>query len=150
MCILSCVPILKLVHVCDIIFNAGDLRLTRQGQYSSVNGAYVYIYRSMRVTVHSIDPLVATLTCITTGGPATNVTWTRDSEEIEGGVTVLESGYDVRYRHTLYNVTEGVYTCTVRNDKPSQVTAEVNLAGILILRCPMRQKTVTFILTFSY
>ena len=89
----------------------------------------------MWVTIHSIDPLLVTLTCVTTGGPATNVTWTRDSEEIEGGVTVLESGNNAEYRHTLYNATEGVYTCTVRNDKPSQVTAEVNLPGILVFRC---------------
>ena len=114
-------------------FNAGDLRLTRQVESILVNGAYIYRYRSMRVTFHSIDPLLVTLTCITTHGPATNVIWTRDSEEVEGGVTVLESGYNARYRHTLYNVTEGVYTCTVRNDKPSQVTAKVNLAGILRL-----------------
>ena len=82
----------------------------------------------MRVTIHSSDPLLATLTCITTGGPATNVIWTRNSEEIEGGITVLESGYSV-YTHTLYNATEGVYNCTVWNNKPSKVTGEVNLAG---------------------
>ena len=112
-------------------FNTGDLRLTRQSQYIIVNGNYVYKTRAMRVTIQSSDPLLMTLTCITTGGPATNVIWSRNSEEIEGGITVLESGYSDRYRHTLYNATEGVYNCTVWNDKPSQVTAEANLAGIL-------------------
>ena len=79
--------------------------------------------------MHSNDPLLVTLTCITTGGPATNVNWTRDSEEIEGGVTVLESGYNARYKHTLYNATEGFYICTVWNNKPSTVRVGVNVAG---------------------
>ena len=85
--------------------------------------------REVRVTVHSMDPLIVTIIFITTGGPATIVTWTRDSEEIEGGVTVLVDNYRSEYRHTLYNTTEGVYTCKVWNNKPSVVTAEVNVAG---------------------
>ena len=110
-------------------FNAGDLRLTQQSQYIIVNGNYVYITRAMRVTIHSRDPLLMTLTCVTNGGPATNVIWSRNSEEIEGGVTVLERSYSDRYTHTFYNVTEGVYNCTVWNNKPSKVTAEANLTG---------------------
>ena len=102
-------------------FNAGYLYLQRT--YGS------FVPREVTVTVHSMDPLLVTLTYFTAGGPATNVTWTRDSEEIEGGVTVLESGASSRYRHTLYNVTKGVYNCTVWNNKPSVVTAEVNVAG---------------------
>ena len=108
-----------------MVFNAGNLRLERN--YIVLNGYYVP--REVTVTVNSMDPLLVSLTCITYGGPATNVTWTRDSEEIEGGVTVLESGRSSRYRHTLNNTTEGVYTCTVWNNKPSVVTAEVNVAG---------------------
>ena len=104
-------------------FDTGNLQL----EVNSYIGSYVP--REVTVTVLSVDPLLVTLTCITTGGPATNVTWTRDSEEIEGGITVLESGASARYRHTLYNATEGVYNCTVWNNKPSVVTAEVNVAG---------------------
>ena len=108
----------------------------------------------MRVTVHSIDPLLVTLTCFTTHGPATNVTWTRDSEEIDGGLTVLESGSNARYSHTLYNATEGVYNCTVQNDKPSEVTAEVNLAGMLpaysVRHNIMSHETVTSIPPGTY
>ena len=133
---------------CLWYFNAGDLHLTRQSQYILVNNNYIYVSRAMRVTIHSSDPLLVTLTCITTGGPATNVIWTRDAEEIEGGITVLESGYSARYSHTLHNATEGVYNCTVWNDKPSRVTAELNLAGIHHYSLPaysaMSHEAVTF------
>ena len=63
-----------------------------------------------------------TLTCISTGGPATTVTWTRDSGEVVGDTnTVLNDPVTARYTHTL-TVTgrlEGLYTCTVANNKPS-------------------------------
>ena len=62
-----------------------------------------------------------TLTCISTGGPATTVTWTRDSEEVTGGMTVLDDTESAKYTHTL-TVTgrlPGQYQCTVSNNKPS-------------------------------
>ena len=63
-----------------------------------------------------------TLTCISTGGPATTVTWTRDSVAIiEGTETVLDDPVTSQYTHTL-TVTgrlEGLYTCTVANNRPS-------------------------------
>ena len=63
-----------------------------------------------------------TLTCISTGGPATTVTWTRDSTTVtEGTETVLDDPETAQYNHTL-TVTEklpGFYTCTVENSKPS-------------------------------
>ena len=46
-----------------------------------------------------------TLTCISTGGPATTVTWTRDSATAMGdAVTVLGNAGIPQYTHTL-NVT---------------------------------------------
>ena len=63
-----------------------------------------------------------TLTCISTGGPATTVTWTRDSTTVtEGNETVLNDPVTAQYTHTL-TVTgrlPGLYTCTVANNKPS-------------------------------
>ena len=57
-----------------------------------------------------------TLTCISTGGPATTVTWTRDSTTVtEGNETVLNDPETAQYTHTLTvrgNI-EGLYTCTV-------------------------------------
>ena len=41
-----------------------------------------------------------TLTCITTGGPATTVTWTRDSTTVtEGNETVLNDPVTAQYMH---------------------------------------------------
>jgi len=72
-----------------------------------------------------------TLTCNSTGGPATNVTWTRDSEEVLGGVTVLDNAETAQYTHTL-TVTgrlPGQYQCTVSNNKPSQDSASIRVKG---------------------
>ena len=75
-----------------------------------------------------------TLTCISTSGPATTVTWTRDSGEVVGDTeTVLDNPVTAQYTHTL-TVTErlgGLYTCTVTNDKPSNDSANITVEGIL-------------------
>ena len=74
-----------------------------------------------------------TLTCISTGGPATTVTWTRDSDTVtEGTETVLDDRVTAQYTHTL-TVTGrlgGLYTCTVANDKPSEDSVNFNVLGI--------------------
>ena len=65
------------------------------------------------------------LTCTSTGGPATTVTWTRDSETLSGGMTVLDDPVSAQYTHTL-TLTErlgGEYQCTVGNNKPSSASA---------------------------
>ena len=73
-----------------------------------------------------------TLTCISTGGPATTVTWTRDSVTVtEGTETVLVNLETAQYTHTLTGNTEhGLYTCTVNNSKPSVASASLNVQGI--------------------
>ena len=74
-----------------------------------------------------------TLTCISTGGPATTVTWIRDSTTvIEGTETVLNDPVTAQYTHTL-TVTgrkEGVYTCAVANDV-SHFSAQLNVQGTM-------------------
>ena len=71
-----------------------------------------------------------TLTCISTGGPATTVTWTRDSVNVtEGIMTVLGNRTTSQYTHTL-TVTGrlgGLYTCAVANNKPSENSAQLNV-----------------------
>ena len=74
-----------------------------------------------------------TLTCISTGGPATTVTWTRDSVNVTDGT---ETHYDnistLMYIHTL-TVTgrlPGLYTCTVANNKPSIASYNFTVEGI--------------------
>ena len=75
------------------------------------------------------------LTCISTGGPATTVTWTRDSTTTvtEGTETVLDDPETAQYTHTLTVTTGGEYTCTVENNKPSSDSATINLPGIVPL-----------------
>ena len=72
-----------------------------------------------------------TLTCISTGGPATTVTWTRDSiTATEGNETVLDDPVTAQYTHTLTVTTGGEYTCTVSNNKPSSDSANITVPGI--------------------
>ena len=72
-----------------------------------------------------------TLTCISTGGPATTVTWTRDSVTItEGTETVLNDPVTAQYTHTLTITSGGLYTCTVSNNKPSTASATITAPGI--------------------
>ena len=80
-----------------------------------------------------------TLTCISTGGPATTVTWTRYSATVtEGTETVLDDPVTAQYTHTLtvtatvtVTVTwraEGRYACTVANDV-SETSTELDVKG---------------------
>ena len=73
-----------------------------------------------------------TLTCISTGGPATTVTWTRDSAtDIGDEMTVFNDVATVQYTHTL-TVTGrlgGDYQCTVSNVKPSSPSASLRIQG---------------------
>ena len=73
-----------------------------------------------------------TLTCISTGGPATTVTWTRDSVTVtEGTETVLDDQEEAQYTHTL-TVTGrlgGDYTCTVANDVSPGISDSLIVTG---------------------
>ena len=76
-----------------------------------------------------------TLTCISTGGPATTVTWTRDSTTVtEGNETVLVDTTTAEYIHTLAvsGRMPGVYNCTVKNMKPSSDSRRFSMRGIII------------------
>ena len=96
-----------------------------------LHGLYNHLYTctgdlvilGISMSAHSI------LTCISTGGPATNVTWTRGSDEDNlmtvsdnTQVSVLVNATTAEYIHTL-NVTgtkySAVYGCSVSNNKPS-------------------------------
>ena len=77
-----------------------------------------------------------TLTCISTGGPATTVTWTRDSGDAVGDTeTVLNDPVTAQYTHTLTVtvIQGGLYTCTVTNNKPSTASANITLEGTIQL-----------------
>ena len=74
------------------------------------------------------------LTCISTGGPATTVTWTRDEVNVtEGTETVLDDPVTAQYTHTL-TVTGRMrqdFTCTVANNKPSVASQTISIEGSL-------------------
>ena len=74
-----------------------------------------------------------TLNCTSTGGPATTVTWTRNSVTLseEMTQTVLDDPVTAQYTHTL-TVTGrlgGQYQCTVSNNKPSEDSANFTVRG---------------------
>ena len=69
----------------------------------------------LKVNLTGMNPQFI-LTCISTGGPATTVTWTRDSITVtEGTETVLNDPVTARYTHTLTVTERGSYTCHVSN-----------------------------------
>ena len=83
-----------------------------------------------------------TLTCISTGGPATTVTWTRDSAPAVGLIdTVVVDGVTGTSNNTLL-VTgrlQGLYTCTVSNRISSESSAS------LLITCETLAHTQTHI-----
>ena len=84
------------------------------------------------------DNFQFTLTCISTGGPATTVSWTRDTVTVtEGNETVLDNRTTSQYTHylTVTGRLGGNYTCTVTNNRPSknQASGQLTVKGIAIL-----------------
>ena len=72
-----------------------------------------------------------TLTCISTGGPVTFVTWTRDSTPLTEGInTNLSDWKTSQFTHTLLVMdrAEGIYMCVIVNEF-SSVSAELNVQG---------------------
>ena len=84
-----------------------------------------------------ITDVIFALTCISTGGPATTVTWTRDSVTVtEGNVTHYDTS-TYEYSHTLSVIgrMEGLYVCIVANDKPSSDSANITVQGKVFCQC---------------
>ena len=96
---------------------------------------YHYVTMTGDVTISGnalYNPHHQILTCISTGGPATTVTWNRYSTTITKGTgTVLDDQLTAQYTHTLTLTTGGEYTCTVKNNKPSSDSATITVPGIL-------------------
>ena len=91
---------------------------------------HLVLFGDMRITLNITDNSF-TLICITIGGPATTVTWTRDSTTVtEGTETVLDNGTLSQFTHTLL-VPErktGLYRCIIANSV-SKVSAQLNVKG---------------------
>ena len=94
----------------------------------------VVIPSGMTFTVdsdHNGESPQFTLTCTSTGGPATTVTWTRNSTAVSGGMTVLDDPVTANYTHSL-TVTGrlgGQYQCIVSNNKPSNDSQNFTVQG---------------------
>lgn len=99
------------------------------------------------------------LICTSTGGPATYVTWTRNSVTLMNDNTfslssVLNDAEGAQYTHSL-TVTgrlEGLYTCNVSNDKPSVAVRNLLIEGniykhhiiIVLGECKVTKYTLYF------
>ena len=122
----------------------------------NINGflqSLVHVFTSHLCILGNINisnPMTAmdsTLTCTSTGGPATTVTWTRKSQTGDEHVldnvnniqvTVLEDPSIAKYIHTLNiagMVTPATYGCSMSNNKPSsaEATAILHHEGIYML-----------------
>ena len=83
------------------------------------------------------DPPVFTLTCVSTGGPATTVTWTRDGNNVSYDTThVLTQTVTDQFNIVFSNVLtvtgreSGNYICSVTNDRTTQPeSASLTVAG---------------------
>ena len=79
------------------------------------------------------DPPVFNLTCVSAGGPATTVTWTRDGAAATGVTSQTVVDQEVITYRSILTVTgrePGNYTCSVTNDRPAPpATASLTVAG---------------------
>ena len=90
---------------------------------SPPSGALQPIADAIQFSLVSSSPVQFTLTCTSTGGPATSVTWTRDGVDVPYDSThtltqtVVDAGRTAQYKNTLtVTVVEGGgYQCTVSN-----------------------------------
>ena len=74
---------------------------------------------------------VFTLTCTSTGGPATTVSWQRNGVVVSGGTTVVTDPATATYTSTL-TVTgreTGSYTCVIVNSRSSATSQMLLIQG---------------------
>ena len=89
----------------------------------------------------NVDPPTFTLTCTSTGGPATNVTWTRDGNALDDSTATarrkLDDAVTATYTLTL-SVTgrlPGLYKCNVTRDGPATSPMSVERAIRVESKC---------------
>ena len=78
----------------------------------------------------NINPPEFTLTCTSTGGPATTVSWTRGSTTLSGTYKIVNDTEMGTYDNTLTVGMRdaGTYVCSVSNSR-SSATANVTVVG---------------------
>ena len=84
-------------------------------------------------TTPTADPPVFTLTCVSTGGPATTVNWTRDGGPVAGITSQTVINLITATYHNTLTVTgrePGNYMCSVANVRTAPpATASLTVAG---------------------
>ena len=102
-------------------------------------------------TMPTSDPPVYTLTCVSTGGPATNVNWTRDGAAATGVTSQSVVDQAASTYHNILTVTgrqSGLYTCSVSNDRSAQpANASLSVFGE---SCSVLQFNHSYISTYLY
>ena len=130
------------IYWCSIPVTASTHQIMYVGLYNTGrgnvwflnDGTLLFVYSGHLVLSGDITFILRsdnsfTLTCISTGGPATTVTWTRDSTTVtQGTQTVLNNPVTAQYTHTLTDRTAGLYTCGIANSV-SNVSAKLPLQG---------------------
>ena len=85
------------------------------------------------ISALTADTPVFTLTCVSTGGPATTVTWTRDGAAATGVASQTVTNITTATYVNTLTVTgreTGSYMCSVANDRTSPpATASLTVAG---------------------
>ena len=86
------------------------------------------------IEFHLDSPNQFTLTCISTGGPATTVTWTRNSTIIaeENIGTIVTDTTMATYKHIIIvnGRLEGLYTCSIANAVSNVISPELYVHGM--------------------
>ena len=74
---------------------------------------------------------VFTLTCTSTGGPATTVSWQRDGVVVSGGITVVTDTVTATYTSTLAVTGRktGNYCCVVANSRSTVISPMLPVQG---------------------
>ena len=100
--------------------------------YSTYSPSTGHIQLSGGMTSTLVSDSRFTLTCISTGGPATTVTWTRYTHIFTtGNETVLDNPVTAQYTHTLTLTGRGTgrYRCAVANKVSPFSSAELFVRG---------------------
>ena len=143
------------VYHCDIAINGSGRGTVYIGIYETGGTDIIIVLLktySPLIYIHAGDinilgismSMDSILTCISTGGPATNVTLTRGSDEDNlvpvsdnTPVSVLDNASTARYTHTL-NVTgtelSAPFGCSVSNNKPSTAKVKVIIRNVILYK----------------
>jgi len=106
-------------HCCPPLVWHGNLCFTLPGGKVTISGGINF----QLDTEPNSDPPVSTLTCTSTGGPATTVSWTRGNDTLNDvyNTSQVTDTVIATYVHSL-RVTgrqEGSYSCSVSNNRTS-------------------------------